>query len=71
VALLQVRAQIFSSPKRSDWPWGPHSPLSHENWNPFSGGKEASAGHCLPSRVEIKMSGALSVLSHTPSVLGV
>jgi len=66
VTLLLVREQIFSSPKRSDWPWGPHSSLSHGNRNLFSEGKAAAAGHCLPSRVEIKMFGAISVLSYTP-----
>ena len=58
-------ADFFFS-KTFDWPWGPQSLLSHRNRNLFSGGKAAAAGHCLPSRVEIKMFGALSVLSHTP-----
>jgi hypothetical protein len=66
VAFILVKAQIFSSPNRSDWPWAPHGSLSHGKRNLFSGGKAAAASHCLPSHVEIKMFGAFSVLPHTP-----
>jgi hypothetical protein len=66
---VPVGLRIFSSPRRPDRLWGPLNLLSNGyRRGSFPGGKAARRGahHSPPSSAEVRNSGAIPPLPHTP-----